>query len=128
MGRKSARTVTYQTSSDGLWDLLPMALDEAGIDVTEVDEPNMTMRGKKRKDQIGVGHVSVSGAYRTAAPARKTFGEKIVAQVARPSSPSDGPARCEVMIESRLRFGLIDWGENKKNVTRIHHNLREAMK
>jgi hypothetical protein len=93
--------------------------------VTESDDDARALHGRKRKGKgdIATGNVAVpgSGVGRTA-PARKTFGEKLAVSVAEGSNE-----RGSVSIESRLVFGLIDWGENKKNVDRFFDLLRTRL-
>ena len=42
-----------------------------------------------------------------------SWGERIVANV------SSGDSGTSVRVESKLKFGLVDWGRNKKNVEGI---------
>ncbi|MEQ8716692.1 MAG: hypothetical protein RIE08_03710 [Acidimicrobiales bacterium] len=115
MGRKYESTQQFDASPDSVWEALGPVVDAAGFRVTDSDDDARTLHGRKRKGDIATGNVIVPGGRigRTA-PARKTFGEKLAVSV---GAGSNG--RTSVNVESRLVFGLIDWGENKKNVDRV---------
>lgn len=123
MGRRYESTQQLDVPVDAVWGALASVVDAAGFRVTESDDDARTLRGRKRKGEIATGLVPVpgSGIGRTG-PARKTFGEKLAVFVTEGSN-----GRASVSVESRLVFGLIDYGENKKNVDRLFSLLRTEL-
>ncbi len=118
MGRKYESSQRFAVPVADLWSSVPDVLDEAGFEILEVDDSTHTIRGKKRKDAISTAEVHI-GVGRSTAPAAKTFGERLHLTLTETASG------CEVWVESRLRFGLVDWGENRKNVERVLAGLRQ---
>lgn len=51
-----------------------------------------------------------------------SWGENLTVQL---GSARDGETT--VVIHSNLKFGLVDWGKNKRNVTRIRNELRQRL-
>lgn len=122
MGRKYKLTQRIANDVGAVWAALPAALEDAGIKVLESDKDTLEIRGKKAKvSTASVGTAAMGGGSFQKAPIAKTFGEKITAQL------SQVEGGCELTVESRLRFGLVDWGENRKNVENIQASLRSHL-
>ncbi len=122
MGRKYEQTQRVTSDVGAVWVALPAALEDAGIKILESNKDILEIRGKKKKVSTAqVSTASMGGGSFQTAPVAKTFGEKITAQLA------DVDGGCVVTVESRLRFGLIDWGENRKNVDNILAALRSHL-
>lgn len=51
-----------------------------------------------------------------------SWGEKIHVEVGQAD-----PTRAVVSFSSALRFGIVDWGKNQKNVTKIAEAIPEAL-
>lgn len=114
VGRRYEDQRTYTASVEELWDRLPGALEAAGFRITSTDEATRTVNARKRRDAIATGAVGAPvGDAVARGEARKTFGELMTVTL----RPWD--AGCTVWMESKLRFGLIDWGENRKNCMRL---------
>lgn len=123
MGRKYESTQQLDGSVDAVWGTLAAVIDAAGFRVTETDDDTRTVRARKRKGEIATGLVPVpGGGIGRTGSARKTFGEKLAVFVTEGSN-----GRASVSVESRLVFGLIDYGENKKNVDLLFNLLRTEL-
>ena len=122
MGRRFESTVRLEAVSSRVWEALPAAFEAAGIEVLDADAATLELRGKKK--EVSTAEMSgalLGGGSSSRISAAKTFGEKVTATVADEASGSS------VTVERRLRFGLIDWGENKKNVENILGALRSKV-
>ncbi|MDP3972048.1 MAG: hypothetical protein Q8P61_03950 [Candidatus Nanopelagicales bacterium] len=51
-----------------------------------------------------------------------SWGENLTIQLG-----SAQPAETTVVIHSNLKFGLVDWGKNKRNVAKIQEELRRRL-
>lgn len=126
MGRKFANTYVMSQGVDAVWAALPDTLEACGFDVKSADDSQRALQAKKHMRNVTNKMVSLDGISdhtntRARAPMKATWGEKLHASVS-----GDG-ARCELWLESRLVFGLIDWGENRKNVETIHAELEARL-
>lgn len=122
MGRKHSATKRFPHGIDEVWGALPSALEEAGMEIRETDDATRTILAKKAKvATASISAASLGGSPHQRVEAAKTFGERIRVEV---EASGDGT---EVSVESKLRFGLIDWGENQRNVARILATLRAGL-
>lgn len=114
MGRKYAGEYTLGHGSGAVWAALPAALADCGFEITESSDTELVLHAKKRLKNVSDKSVPM-GDRRTTAKA--TWGEKLDASV------HDEGGGSRVRLESRLVFGLIDWGENRRNVEGIRAAL-----
>ncbi len=114
MGRKYGDVYVTRMDVDAVWAALPGAVQACGFEVTSSSESERTLSAKKRMRNSSTKQLGPANASRSA---HATFGEKLEASVG-----SDG-TRSRVVLESRLIFGLIDWGENQRNVSNIRREL-----
>lgn len=126
MGRKFGNTYVMNQGADAVWAALPEAVEACGFDVKAADDQQRSLQAKKHMRNVTNKMVSVQGLTdnsiaRTRAPMKATWGEKLEASV---SGEGDG---ARLWLESRLVFGLIDWGENRKNVETIHAELEARL-
>ncbi len=69
---------------------------------------SLTMPIKFADPQAGVIHAS-------SIPTMSSWGEHIQIRVV-----ADGPSRTSVFLQSGLKFGLVDWGKNRKNLEKLY--------
>ena len=117
MGRIYRHQARYSNSTDEIWEHLQPALAASLLTIKEVDEENRTVRAKKRFGDVTTGKVGLGYQPGHA----KTFGEKVFVEV----EEANGGTR--VSIESKLVFGLFDWGENRKNCFRLAEAISASL-
>lgn len=102
MWRKYSSTETFSADAGVLCDHLMSAFEDADIFVVDRDDQAHTVDG-------------------SASAGMRSWGEKIVAKVTETETGS------LVSIESKLKFGLLDWGKNQKNVEAIFEALKSQV-
>lgn len=110
MGRKYAGQFRMNQGVDEVWQTLPAALAECGFDVKASSDDERSLSAKKNMKNVTTKNLGRRGA-------KATWGEKLEASVT-----EDGDVTW-LSLESRLVFGLIDWGENQRNVVNVHAEL-----
>lgn len=106
MGRKYSGSKVYDRSPDEVWAVISGVAAQAAFKETASDATAMTFRAKKSLKDVDVASLGRRSA-------QKTWGENLEVQVR-----ADGE-RTRVDAESKLKFGLIDWGANRDNVERF---------
>ena len=102
MGRAYTATRSYSADPGAVVGHMPAAFESIDSQVESSDAASGTTKGSK-----GVRFLSC--------------GERVSAQV----SPADGGST--VTVESKLKFGLIDWGNNKRNVEGVLASLSKGV-
>ncbi|MFN3215935.1 MAG: hypothetical protein ACE367_05535 [Acidimicrobiales bacterium] len=115
MGRKFSGTYMTNRHAAEVWEVLPDVLADCGFAIEESSDADLTLRAKK-----SMKNATIKSAGRRSA--RATWGEKLEASVT-----ADGD-HTRVELESRLVFGLVDWGENRKNVEAIRSGLDAVLR
>ncbi len=115
MGRTYSGTYTTDHHPDVVWAALPDVLADCGFEIKESSDTDRTLRAKKSMKNVTAKSVGRKSAH-------ATFGEKLEVSVAAAGD------RTHVELESRLVFGLIDWGENRKNIEAIRAELDTALR
>jgi hypothetical protein len=115
MGRRYRDSFVTPHGPDVVWEVLPAVIAACGFELQASSRTGGTVRAKKSMRNATVRRVGRHTAART------TFGEILRVAVRRDD------AQTFVDLESRLVFGLIDWGENRRNVENLRAALAEAL-
>lgn len=104
MGTSAAeRELAFDVDAGRLFQAFTTAISASGMSVTSANLQSGLIEGTS---SIGL----------------TSWGENVQVVVG-----SDGPGRSRARITSTLKFGLVDWGKNRKNLDTIESGVRSAL-
>ncbi len=98
VGRKYSERLEFQRSAEDTIRAVEVAFTECGFPPSRSNTPSTGMTEVRASRQMSAG----------------SWGENVTAQVA--TAPGGGS---QVVVESKLVFGFVDWGRNKTNVSQV---------